>query len=221
MGTPFSPEQFLDVFRRYNEAVWPAQFLLFALALALMLLVPRSKTTGRRAVFGTLAFLWLWMGVAYHLVFFTTINSAAWVFGALFIVQAALFARAAAHPGPGVELRADARGVIGALLMIYALAGHLVVGFMVGQTYPAIPTFGLPCPTTIFTFGVLVWMARTAPRILWIIPTLWAIVGTVAAVHLGMVEDFGLPIAAAVALLSLSVARGAAQPTVDGAAQQA
>ena len=33
MNLPFTAEQFFDVFRRYNESVWPAQLALNAIAL--------------------------------------------------------------------------------------------------------------------------------------------------------------------------------------------
>lgn len=34
MQLAFTPEQFFDVFRQYNEAVWPVQIILNLLALA-------------------------------------------------------------------------------------------------------------------------------------------------------------------------------------------
>ena len=36
---------------------------------------------------------WAWSALAYHVAFFTRINSAAWVFAALFLSQAVLFFR--------------------------------------------------------------------------------------------------------------------------------
>jgi hypothetical protein len=38
-----------------------------------------------------LAFLWLWMGIVYHFIYFSQINPAAKFFGALFILQGLLF----------------------------------------------------------------------------------------------------------------------------------
>jgi len=46
-----------------------------------------------RAIGWLLAAFWAWMAVAYHFAYFTRINPAAWLFGALFLVEAALFAR--------------------------------------------------------------------------------------------------------------------------------
>src|SRR5689334_3555624 len=91
MRLPFTTEQFLDVMRRYNEAVWPAQWALLLLGVCAVAVAVRAGTTGGRAVAAILATLWLWMGIAYHLAFFRAINPAATAFGALFVAQGALF----------------------------------------------------------------------------------------------------------------------------------
>jgi hypothetical protein len=57
-----------------------------------------------------------------------------------------------------------------------------------------IPTFGLPCPTTIFTAGVLM---LAAPRFwrLSTIPVIWSAIGGSATFLLGVHADGALPIA--------------------------
>jgi hypothetical protein len=57
-----------------------------------------------------------------------------------------------------------------------------------------VPTFGVPCPTTIFTAGLL--MLGPAPS--WrlaIVPVIWSAIGGSAAFLLGVSADYGLPIA--------------------------
>jgi hypothetical protein len=57
-----------------------------------------------------------------------------------------------------------------------------------------IPTFGVPCPTTIFTVGLLM---LATPR-LWrlsIIPVIWSVIGGSAAFLLGVSADYALPVA--------------------------
>ena len=66
---------------------------------------------------------------------------------------------------------------------------------MFGHTYPSNPTFGLPCPTTIFTFGILIWTVKKIQIYVVIIPLLWSLIGFSAALNLGVKEDFGLLIA--------------------------
>jgi hypothetical protein len=67
--------------------------------------------------------------------------------------------------------------------------------------------FGVaPCPTTIFTIGMLL-LAR-GRWIAWlsIIPFLWSLVGLAAALQLGIPEDFVLPLAGVVLMIVLGVA---------------
>ena len=196
---PFNTEQFLDVFRRYNEAVWPAQWILHALALTAVVLAVGRRTDADRRIAGILAVLWLWMGAVYHLAFFRDINPAALGFGLLFLVQAAAFAWIGVRRRQlTFRVRADAVGLVGTALVLYALVLYPALGYALGRRYPAIPSFGLPCPTTIFTFGLLLWATPGVPRRLLLVPALWSLLGAVAAVRLGMVEDLGLLLAGAV-----------------------
>lgn len=202
MDAPFTADGFLAVFARYNHAVWPAQLALAGIAAALVLLALRRPGATRRAAPLVLAGLWAWMAIAYHALFFTAINPLAYAFALLFLVQAALFG-AAAVPGRGMRLapRTDLRGVAGALMVVYALVFYPLVGMAAGHAYPAAPTFGLPCPTTIFTFGILLWAEERVVIRLLVIPVLWSLLGISAAVQFGIVQDYGLPIAAAAALV--------------------
>jgi hypothetical protein len=72
-----------------------------------------------------------------------------------------------------------------------------------GHTYPTRPTFGLPCPTTIATLGLLLWATPSAPWWIWVIPLTWSLVGTAAALALDIREDFGLALAAGAVLAVL------------------
>lgn len=156
MHLPFSEEQFLRVFAEYNRAVWPAQLLLYAAAVTALLLAAKKSKHSGRVVAATPALLWLWMGVVYHVLFFAAINKAAHLFGACFVVEALLFfALALREPPPTFRFHADARGVFAAAVFAYSLIVYPALGHLWGRVYPVSPTFGLPCPTTIFTFGLL------------------------------------------------------------------
>ena len=199
MSIPFTIGEFLDVFRRYNETVWPAQWILVILALVAVVAALRTRRLSRTPLF-ILAVLWLWMGLVYHLAFFRSINPAAVVFGSLFIVQAGVFAWLALRkPAVRFTVQRDTAGLLGALVILFALVIYPSLGWLAGHRYPAAPTFGLPCPTTVFTFGLMLWAQPALPRRVFIIPVLWSVVATVAAFQLGMVEDFSLPLAAIVA----------------------
>ncbi len=200
MNIPFTLQQFFAVFVRYNEAIGPAPILLIALALATLYLVARGHRLGGRVALVLLSVLWLWTGIVYHWLYFSAINPAANVFAAICVLQGLLFLVLGMSRTP-LEFRfgPDRNTVAGALLTAYGLVVYPLLGILFGHTYPASPTFGAPCPTTIFTFGLLL----LAPRLPWwtlVIPAVWAAVGFNAALSFGVYEDFGLLAAASVAI---------------------
>jgi hypothetical protein len=203
MNIPFTTEQFLAVFARYNVAVWPAQVFLYALALGGIVAARRGAG---RWVWVLLAGLWAWMGLVYHWGFFASINPAAWVFGAFFLIQAALLLTVGVCRAPlAFSIRPDRFGVVGAALVVYALLVYPLIGTVAGHhVYPAAPTFGLPCPTTIFTLGLFLWADARLPLRLLVIPALWSVVGFSAAVSLSITEDYGLLVAGLVGTLMVS-----------------
>lgn len=197
MGPPFTPEQFFDVFARYHHTVWPAPVMLLLLAVGAVVIGVRGRPGTGRAVNAILAALWLWMAIAYHLSFFATVTRAAVPFAMLFGAQAAVFAWFAMAPRTlDYHARANAAGIAGSVLIGYALLGYPLLGYLLGHRYPAAPTFGVPCPTTIFTLGLLLWTTDPVARRVTVIPVLWAIIATSAALNLGVTEDFGLTAAA-------------------------
>jgi hypothetical protein len=196
MTPPFSAEQFFQVFAAYNLAVWPAQIALNALAVAVVLVATRGPRWTARPVGLALALLWIWMGVAYHWMFFTDINSAAWIFGAAFVAEGGLLGWMALRAGaPTFRAEADLFGFAGAALIVYALVLYPLLGTLAGHSYPTRPTFGLPCPTTIFTIGVLLWARPRIPWAVLVVPALWSVVGMSAVRYFGVIEDAMLPLA--------------------------
>jgi len=201
MRLPFTIDQFLDVFSRYNVAVWPAQWWLAAAAVGAAVIAVRDRPNDHRMVSLILALLWLWMAAVYHLGFFVVVNPVAIAFGAAFAIQGVLFAWLVCRTGrASYRPRSRVAAAIGAVVMLYALVLYPALGYILGHRYPAAPTFGVPCPTTIFTLGLLVWASEAVPRWLLIVPLAWSAVATGAAVNLGMMEDFGLSAAAVVSV---------------------
>jgi len=190
---PFTVEQFLGVFERYNLAVWPAQLFLYAIAIIAVCLALRRKADFSRGISLILSVFWIWMGLVYHFWFFSTINSAALLFALFFVVQGVLFFIAGAWKQQlKFRFRPNLLGILGGAFLLYALVIYPALGYWLGHQYPAAPTFGLPCPTTIFTFGVLLWTDRRVSLYLLAIPLAWSFMGFWAAVSLGMIEDYGL-----------------------------
>jgi hypothetical protein len=201
MALPFTTEQFLEVFRRYNHAVCPFPAALWLLGVGAGVAAWRANGSRSGLVVWVLALLWAWSGLVFQLVFFRTINPMAPVFAALFVAEAGLVLAAGRGGHLTFTVRRDASGMIGGALVLYALVLYPMLSFVLGHRYPATPTFGAPCPVTILTFGLLAWTAGTAPRWLLVIPAAWAVIGTSAALTLGMREDLALPLAAILVLL--------------------
>jgi len=192
MKLPFNTRQFLDVFKSYNQAIWPLQLVFILLAVITVCLVIWKPIISGKIIPCILALLWMWMGGVYHLVFFSTINEAANIFGLLFILQGILFLRYAIIKSPAFELKKDIDGIAATALIIYSLVAYPAIGYYSGHGYPYSPTFGLPCPTTIFTFGLLLMTRKNCPVSILIIPFIWSVFGFSAAFHFGIVEDIWL-----------------------------
>ncbi len=211
MTLPFTPDAFLDVFAAYNTALFPAVAALWlATAWAAFVWLRRGGTNGR-PLLALLAVHWGWSGVVYHWLYFRSINPAAVLFGALFVVQAALFAWLAVRPGNARFTASLApRDAFGAALVVYGIlypfASHLF-----GLVYPRMPFFAVPCPTTLVTAGWLI-TSSGLPRWTPVIPLAWAVIGGSAAFALGIRADLALIVAAmALAVKMLVPGRAAAR----------
>lgn len=193
MQLPFTAEQFFEVFRAYNETVWPAQVLLHVLALIAIGLVFRPRRWSGAAISAILAFLWVWLGLAYHLAFFAAINSLAYVFAGFSVAAAAVFF------WHGVVRRRlefrwlnTPRAIAGLALVAFALVVYPAWTTYSGHAYPVLPTFGLPCPTTLFTLGLMGLAVSPYPRSPLVIPVAWCFVGAQAAFLLDVQADLSL-----------------------------
>jgi hypothetical protein len=205
---PFTAEQFFEVFARYNAAVWPAPVVAYLLGAVAVLAVLSGHRAGNIVAAMVLTSFWAWTGIAYHWLAFAAINKAAWLFGALFVVEAALLAWFARQLEFG--FRAGSRGLVGLAFIAYAAILYPLLGLAAGHVYPAMPLFGVtPCPVTIFTFGLLL-IARRPPWPLLIVPVLWSLVGGSAAFLLRVPQDWLLLVTGPLTLVLLWRARAAA-----------
>jgi hypothetical protein len=205
VNLPFSIGQFLKVFKEYNLHIYPFQFVLNMLAIACIILIFAKPVGGSKFIFLILSFFWLWMGIVYHLIFFTRINPAAYFFGLMFIIQGGLFFFIAFTKKNAFKFKPDIYGIAAIAFIIFSLVVYPLLSYWQHRIYPSAPTFGLPCPTTIFTFGILLLMPDSIPFYLVIIPFLWSSIGSLAAFKLGMHEDFGLLISAILTAIMLTI----------------
>ena len=162
---PFTHDQFLDVFARYNVAAWPAQVLAYLLAAAMIAALVRPAPASGRLIGSGLAAMWLWTGIGYHWMYFADINKAAWLFGAIFVAQGLLLLFVTVvRDRIRFASTNNLSSWVGWLFVAYAVVIYPLLGLATGSEYPGMPMFGItPCPVTIFTFGLLL-LASSAVR---------------------------------------------------------
>lgn len=144
--------------------------------------------------------------IAFHWTFFATVNPAARLFAAAFVVQALLMPGAAAMAGDlRLQMRRDPSSILGLALIGFALVIYPAIGWLAGRRHPAMPLFGLaPCPTTISTIGLLLQGPWPTLRWLLVFPGLWAAVGGSASILLKVPQDDAL-VASLLVLLAIAV----------------
>jgi len=185
----FAADDFRSLFGAYNAAIWPAQIIAYGLAACGLSAVALRSRRGWAFLFVALAAMWLFTGVAYHLIFFATINPIAKAFAALFAIEACIllaFAKSA-----GVETASRGQRICGGAMIAYAALIYPALGLWL-DGYPDVPLFGVtPCPVTIFTIGTLL-LEKRPPWQPLVIPVVWSLVGGSAAFLLGIVQDWVL-----------------------------
>ena len=207
MTPPFTAAEFFEVFVRYNLAVWPAQLVLTAAGISIAAAAYRANTLRSprwaHVALILLAALWLWSGIAYHKTFFTMLSPAGEIFGSLFIAEAALLLLRVWQNGTAIERPSTTSVFTGNALIAYALFGYPLLAYLLGHEFPAMPTFGAPCPTTIFTFGVFCLLPTSISRFDLAIPVVWTFIGSWGAISYGVPEDAGMIVAAVAAFAVL------------------
>lgn len=205
---PFTTEQFFEVFVRYNQAIYPWQVIAVLAGVTAVALLWRDTRLATVGVLLVLAAMWLVNGIGYHWLHFAPINPVARLFAAVFVAEALLLAWAAlARTGLRLRPGGDLVSILGLVCIVFALAVYPALGWLAGHRYPAVPMFGVaPCPTTIFTIGVLLQGPWREVRWLLVIPGLWAAIGGSASVLLAVPQDFGL-LAALLVLLAVAFGR--------------
>ena len=190
-------EQLLEAFALYNRSIWPLQWVAYLLALVAIVAPWRPSRRSAALVRAILALFWLWIG----LVFWWPSRSGfppAVVLAALFVLQGLLFLYQAIRSPVVLSWAAGPHAMVGLVLVAYALI-YPLVGLLVGHTYPTMALSVLfPCPLIVLTFGLLLGSRGPVPKVLLVIPLIWALSG-VYWVSLGMVEDIGLVVGAVLA----------------------
>lgn len=142
------------MFAAYNGALWPFAAALWLITAAAFAWFVAGGPQATNVVRMLLAGHWLWAGVMYHAFFFTAMNPAAWVFAALFVVQAGLLAGWRVSPLANAARPGSTRHVMATALIAYGIAYTLVV-WAEGFVYPRMPTFGVHADVALPAAGAL------------------------------------------------------------------
>jgi hypothetical protein len=190
---PFTPSQFFDVFAEYNQTFLLIVVVLWVSGAGAVITAARNPIDRSRQLTFFLAVLWAWNAIAYHALLFTRINPAAWIFAALFALQAALLWRAGRRRRLEYFSTRGPVPTVGVALIVFSFLYPFLS--VMSHPYPATPTYGVPCPTAILTMGVFLTTRGGVPFTLALVPALWGLVGGSAAVLLGVPVDYVLLVA--------------------------
>jgi hypothetical protein len=198
-------DQFLQMIADYNNAFWPLQFATYALGIVALLFAIWKSKYSSKVVTGILAFFWLWVGIIFNWLYFSKLFPLAISFAVLFAIQGILLVAVGIfREDLSFRVKPDLYGIIGGILILYGMVGYPLIEYLLGRGYPSLLSFGMvPCPTTVFTLGLLLWTDKKPPKYILIIPFLYTLSGPLP-VYLGIVEDVGmivLGIAATILLL--------------------
>ena len=197
MKTPFTTDQFFSVFEKYNHTIFPVQIILVLLVVFALIVIGSTIKQKDKFVTAILGVLWLWVGIGYHIAFFSGINNVAYGFGLLFILQGLFIL------WEGIVLynlkfafKLSIQAVFGYFFILYGLIVYPVVGYLIEPNASRIISIGLPCPTIILTFGLMLLCDKKFSKYLIVIPSIWAVIGIGAVMKLGVYQDSMMIIAA-------------------------
>jgi hypothetical protein len=200
MKTAAITNSFFSVFAKYNHAIFPVQIILFLLSILALIAIGSKFRQKDKFVAGILGVLWLWIGIGYHIAFFSGINNFAYGYGVLFILQGLFLL------WEGVLLynlkfvfRMSIQAYFGYFFILYGLIIYPVVGYLIDPDLFRTISVGLPSPTIILTFGFLLLCDKKFSKYLLIIPSLWAVMGISGVIKLGAYQDSIMLIVAIIA----------------------
>ena len=196
MKRPFTFDEFLEMLERFNTDWWPTHVIMYTLAAVAIFLAIRKTRFSGSIVTAILSLFWIWVGYVFNLLYFSKLYHMAYLFVGLYVLEGIILAWVGIfRKNLSFSVRADLFGLTGGIMIIYALIGYPLVGYFTGRGPDHLLYTGMmPCPTAIFTLGMLLWTEKPLPKIVPVIPVVYALSGFVP-VKLGVVEDVGLVVA--------------------------
>ncbi len=188
----FIEEEFLSMLANYNEVIWPIQIVAYIIALAAVSFCFIETRYSDKVIPVVLVLFWLWNGIVFAGIFWSEIYPYAYIFAVLLTFQGLLFIFGMVRSKFSFRFKLNGHAVIGLIFIVYSLLVYQLIGLGIGHDYPRFFAPGLtPCPTIIFTFGILLLADKRFPNYFLVIPVLSALAGILAAIN-GIIEDYGL-----------------------------
>jgi hypothetical protein len=199
----FAPRTYYRLFELHNSDIWPMQVVSLLLGVAILVLARGDGAWRGRAVAAILAACWLWVGWAFHIQRYATINWVAPWFGAAFVIEASLLLGIGVlHDGFLFRPAGDPVRRAGLCVLLFALVVQPLIGPLVGRDWRQAEIFGVaPDPTVVATIGVLLLVASRGVWPLLVIPLLWCVVGGAFLWAMDAPDAIVMPLVTLMALL--------------------
>ncbi|MFC2139640.1 DUF6064 family protein [Bacteroidota bacterium] len=187
----FSPKEFMLVLESYNLTIWPFQIIAYFLIIVSLFYSFKSTNYAPKIVLSILSFLWLFNGIVFSIIFWSPSHIFGYIFGISCILQGMLFLYSLKKSDITIGNANKIYTIVGIMFVIYAAIIYQIFGYYLGHIYPQFFPVGLvPCPTTIFTFGIFL-IINNIPIKYYVIPLIISLGGFLAAYN-GIYEDVGL-----------------------------
>ena len=182
-------EQILKILAEYNEKIFPLQYVAYILGFLVLVLACRKSTLSSRIISAIFAMLWLWVAAVFALPYAIDGMTNAIITAVFFFIQGGFFLHQILRPKLHFGTYSKTFTIVGILFVLGAMVGYLIIGQIMGHTYPGYFPFGLaPCPLTVFTLGIYMFTSKKIPKHLLILPFLFSLTG-ILPVTLGLYED--------------------------------
>jgi len=200
-------ELFFQRMAEYNNAVWPAQIIFYALSFFFIFASTRANHTLNTINILILSSLWIWNGAVTLLMFFTGFHAQYYLWGVVWMLQGLAICYTGIYKKQlNFRIKKDGYTLTGLIFIFYALVAYPLIGAWLGHPFPKGPMFGTaPCPTVIFTFAVFLFSeTRINPSLIYF-PLLWAVMSLYPIIGMGIYADIGELIAAVVAFAFIKI----------------
>ena len=179
-----------------------------------VVLTVRPSTYANRLISLILVVLWLWVGLVFGflvfgfwtpVIFGVPFPGFGYFFGITYLVQSLLFLYFGIfRQAFSFRFVQNVHGVLGLILILFAMGLYGLVGFATGYPYPLYPLFGTaPCPVAIYTMGLFLWAEKRLSPVVLLLPIGLGLIGIIPILAFGLYADIGMLLSGVIGLFLL------------------